>query len=131
MKKRVTATSKEAFAKIQKSLGKRQREVFNCIKETGSITAKGISYSLNLPINHITGRISEIMYKQLIRVKGTVKDVSNNSQRVNLYVIRKDNDPLNVFAQSWEDKFSDLTEWLDHEYPHIFYEFEVLINHKI
>jgi predicted transcriptional regulator len=129
MKTRVSYNSLLALATV--NLSKRQKQVLNCIEETGSITAKGISFMLNLPINHITGRITELMHKQLIRVKTTVKDVTNSSQRVNLYVVREAHDPLNVFEQSWEEKYNDLYDWLKKENPLLLYKYDLLHNHEL
>jgi predicted transcriptional regulator len=129
MRTRVNFNSLLALATV--NLSKRQKQVFNCIESTGSITAKGISFMLNLPINHITGRITELMHKQLIRVKTTVKDVTNSSQRVNLYVVREAHDPLNVFEQSWEDKYNELHKWLEKENPLLLYKYDVLQNREL
>ncbi len=51
MKTRVSANSVEAFQEL--NLGKRQEQVLRVIRETGSISSKGIAFALKLKINQV------------------------------------------------------------------------------
>ena len=128
-KTRISPNSIEAFKELD--LGKRQTEVFDCIKKTGSITAKGIAFFMHVEINKITGRVNELMHKHLIKIKSTVKDKSTANARVNLYSIRKESDPLNVFEKSWEEKFNELVQMLEDQHPDVLHKYNALYNHEI
>ena len=128
MKTRINTNSLEAFKSL--NLSKRQGEVYAAIKSTGEITSKGLSYALTIPINQITPRVNELLHKQLIRVIGVVQDKANGKS-VSKYAIREAHEPLNVFEQSWESKYTELMEWLEHVHPSVHYQFELLINHKL
>ena len=128
-KTRISPNSIEAFKEL--NLSKRQTEVLDCIKKTGSITAKGIAYFMHVEINKVTGRINELIHKQLIKIKSTVKDKSTANARVNLYSIRKESDPLNVFEKSWEEKFNELTQMLEAEHPDIMHKYNALERHEL
>ena len=69
-------------------LSRRQREVFNTIKQIGCVTAKGIAYSQNLSINSITGRIKELMDKNAIKIAYTGKDYYKSKRKVNYYTVK-------------------------------------------
>ncbi len=71
------------------------------------------------------------MHKQLIKIKSTVKDTITANTRVNLYSIRKESDPLNVFEKSWEEKFNELVQMLDDQHPDVLHKYNALYNHKI
>jgi predicted transcriptional regulator len=129
MKTRINSNSLEAFSKVD--LSRRQQQVFNVIKETGTITAKGIAFQLGFTINRVTGRINELMHKQLIREHSTVRDKIGSNTRVNQYCVRKDEDPINVFYESWEEKYSQLETYLKKHHPYILRQFEVLEKHEI
>lgn len=106
MKTRISPNSLEAFEKV--NLSKRQQEVFDTIEEIGSVTAKGIAYSMKVPINKVTGRINELMHKQIIKIDKVGRDVANRRQNVNYYAIRKESDPENIFEKTWEEKYIEL-----------------------
>lgn len=129
MKTRVNSNSIEAFKEL--NLSPRQEEVYQCIKSTGQITAKGIGYMLSLSINKITGRINELMHKQLIKVEKIVKDKAKKRSRVNQYCIRKETDPLNIFDESWEDRYNSLYYWVRENYPNILHEYFVIEKHEL
>ncbi len=67
----VADTSIAAFNKISETLGRRQRQVLRCIRSNEPITNLEISNILNIPINSITGRSSELREKGLIEQYGT------------------------------------------------------------
>jgi len=64
----VTQTSLEAFEKIKKELGRRQKDVYGALQELGEADNLTLSKHLNLPINSITGRIFELREKKLVGV---------------------------------------------------------------
>lgn len=129
MKTRVRPNSIEAFQEL--NLGKRQEQVLRVIKETGSITAKGIAFALKLKINQVTGRVDELRHKQLIKIEKVGKDFAGSKTRVNYYAVRKETDPLNVFEQSWEEKYNELHLWLREENFDLFHKFNALVNHEL
>jgi len=129
MKTRVRPNSIEAFQEL--NLGKRQEQVLRVIKETGNITAKGIAFALKLKINQVTGRITELLHKQLIKIEKIGIDSAGANHRVNYYSVRKETDPKNVFDLSWEDKFNILERWLKENYPATLHEFECVVKHEL
>lgn len=64
----IQQTSIEAYSNIQKSLGDRQRQVYDKLKEMGSATNTMISKALALPINSITPRVYELRMMKLVGV---------------------------------------------------------------
>ena len=129
MKSRVNFNSIEAFKEL--NLSPRQEEVYNAIKSTGQITAKGVGYMLSLSINQITGRINELMHLNLIKIEKTVKDKTSKRSRVNQYCVRKETDPLNIFDESWEDRYNSLNDWVRENYPNILHEYLVIEKHEL
>ena len=125
----MSTNSLEAFEKV--NLGKRQQEVFEVIESVGSITAKGIAYQMKVPINKVTGRISELMQKQIIKISRIGKDKSGARGNVNYYSIRKEDDRLNVFGRSWEEKYEELRGWLDKKHTGILYEYYATEKHEL
>lgn len=105
----MSTNSLEAFAEVE--LSKRQEEVFEIISSVGEISAKGIAFSMKVPINKVTGRINELMHKQRIKIVRTGKDVAGG-KNVNYYAVRQFEDHLNVFEKSWEEKYKELELWL-------------------
>jgi len=55
------STSLDAYNEVKPQLGQRQREVYDAIKELGSVTNNELSHYLRLPINQITPRTNELV----------------------------------------------------------------------
>ncbi|HXJ25030.1 MAG TPA: hypothetical protein VNH17_05000 [Streptosporangiaceae bacterium] len=62
----VQATSIEAYEDIAPTLGRRQQDVLHCITAHGPISNLGISATLGLPINQVTGRTRELVALGLV-----------------------------------------------------------------
>ena len=61
-------TSREAYLEIKKELGRRQKQVYEKLKELGTATNTMLSKALGLPINSITPRVFELREKKLVGV---------------------------------------------------------------
>ena len=55
------------------------------------------------------------MAKNAIKIEKKGKDYSGSKRRVNYYSVRKETDPLNFIAESWEEKYNKLESWLKHK----------------
>ena len=126
MKTRMTNSSLEALSKLGRETQK--EEVLRCIKRIGNVSSKGISFDTGIPINCVVGRVNDLMHSQQVKVVGKTKDVVGAKVDVNLYSIRKESDPLNVFEKSWEEKFNELTQMLKDEHPDILHKYNALYN---
>jgi len=66
MKTKMRATSLVAFTDILESIGERQMQVLKAFRQIQPATNLMISKHLNLPINCITGRCSELRKMHII-----------------------------------------------------------------
>jgi len=129
MKTRVNQNSIEALRNVK--LSKRQKEVFATIHSIGCVSAKGVAYSMNVPINFVTGRINELMHKQKIKIAKVGRDKLWKAKNVNYYSVRTPGDPLNIFGISWEERYNGLADLVRVKAPDLLYEFEVLTLHEL
>ena len=60
-------TSLLAFAEVLENLGERQKVVYKALLELGSANNTMISNYLNIPINCVVPRVSELRLKGLVR----------------------------------------------------------------
>lgn len=128
MKTRMNQNSLEAF---QTDFSPMQGKVFDCIKEIGCVTAKGVASGLKVPINHVTGRINELMAKNAIKIARNGKDIAGSKRTVCYYSVRNESDPLNIIAESWEEKYNKLEKWLKLNEPETFTKYEILELHEL
>ena len=63
----------------------RQREVYLAIRENGPITNRELSQLMNLPINSITGRVRELVQRNMVVSFGKRYDAVTN-RNVNEWV---------------------------------------------
>jgi len=60
-------TSLSAYQCIREGLGSRQEAVLSIIRRRGAVDTKTICGDLGLPINSVSGRISELQEKGLVK----------------------------------------------------------------
>lgn len=86
----VSATSREAFAKLKPRLGEMQRIVLKVIEAAQPVNNEQIAYILDWPINRITGRCTELYQMKFIQIE----KVANNARgrRVKYWSVRDFND---------------------------------------
>jgi hypothetical protein len=88
LNKGVSASSKEAYALIEK-LPEKRRAVFEAIKALGECCDMDIALHLGWPINKVTGRRYEL--EGLGLVQGTGRKPSNHSEvKVNYWKIKNE-----------------------------------------
>ena len=56
----IRQTTLDAYELVQQDISKRQKEVYNKLKELGEATNAMLSFELSLPINCITPRVHEL-----------------------------------------------------------------------
>ncbi|GAB1376863.1 hypothetical protein MASR1M48_17150 [Lactococcus petauri] len=59
-------TQLDSWEDLQKHIGKRQLDVFQAITHLKGATCYEVSIFLNIPINRVSGRITELAKKNLI-----------------------------------------------------------------
>ncbi|MBD3180756.1 hypothetical protein GF312_00590 [Candidatus Poribacteria bacterium] len=112
MKTRVDINSLETYEQIRDQLPKKRKIVFELIwtyKDKG-LTAFDIAAMLNVGVNHVTGRINELMHLQVIRKKGI--DTTSKQPRAK-YTIRFEGQPLNEFSKCLEDRIDEFWQEFD------------------
>jgi len=78
-KKGVQNTSTESYYKFSASeLGKRQLQVWECLKVFGPMSNRELSKRVGLPINCVTGRMKELREMGAVIDNGTIFDVITN-----------------------------------------------------
>jgi len=125
MKTRISNNSLEAFKTCKKETQK--ETVFKCIKETGKVTQKGISYLTGLARFKVSARVNELLHDQRIKEEPEkVIDTTTSKTPVNIYSVRKQQDPLNKFDESWEDKCKRLETFIKGENPNLLDKFNLV-----
>ena len=77
----VQSTSIESYYKFSEAeLGKRQKQVFDCLKLNGPLSNREIAMKLGLPINCITGRMKELRDTGSVTDAGTKYDDKTNRE---------------------------------------------------
>ena len=102
MKNRQTYTQLNVFEQIKPSLPKMRAKVYNCFGNE-RLTSFEVARKLNLPINHVVGRINELRYKNKLIVGCGVK---NNRT---IYKIRE-NEPYDKRPLSIKQKLKIIIE---------------------
>jgi hypothetical protein len=127
MKTRMNDSSLEANQIVDKTT---QKEIIEqCVKRIGAITQKGISFATGIDRHVVSGRVNDLMHLQKLKVVGKVADIAGSTLEVNKYAIRKETDPLNVFDESWEDKYKQLEKFVINE--NLWIKFELLVKHEL
>ena len=105
MKTRIDLNSIETYYSILDELPARRRAVLEVIYDyrAHGITSFDIAEILKVGVNHVTGRVNELMHQQAIRIKSL--DKSHGKPR-NLYTIRWAHDPFNVFPDDLQDRIN-------------------------
>lgn len=78
----VADTSKMAYAKIYESLGRRQHEVYEALKELTVASNEELADHLGWPINRVTGRITELKKFGLVDVHGLGMNRSGHTAKL-------------------------------------------------
>jgi predicted ArsR family transcriptional regulator len=78
----VATTSRTAYESIKDKLGARQLAVYEAIREMGTATNEQISDYLELPINRVTGRVTELNKYGMLNIEGLGKNKSGFSAKV-------------------------------------------------
>lgn len=86
----VAHTSSLAFASIQKRLGAKQQQVYRVIEKHQPITNEGIAEILGLPINQVTGRVTELTQFGIVGFEGL--GVNKTGHKAKLWSTRDPND---------------------------------------
>lgn len=87
----IAETSSSAYQKIKPSLGARQQEVYEAISDMGVATNEMVAEYLNLPINSVTGRVTELKRFGMLECAGIGRNKSGCSAKK--WCIRDINDP--------------------------------------
>lgn len=97
----------ESYKEILKNLAQKQAEVFNCLKENGSMNSQEIKEKLNFKDKcSITGRLKELEQKGLIAVAGSFRGKS-------VYRVNSEENTLNyrnTFKEMYSKNLKDLEE---------------------
>jgi len=112
MKTRVDINSLETYEQIRNSLPEKRKRVFEIIwnHRHKGVTAFDIAAFLGVGVNHITGRINELMRLQVVRKKGNDK---TRKQPRALYTIRFEGHPLNEFPKTLEENLKEFWNEFD------------------
>ena len=129
MKTRMSDNSLKANAVVDKITQK--ESILKCVERVGEITQKGITYDTGINRHVVSARVNDLMHEQKLKVVGKVQDMIGSPLEVNKYAIRKESDPLNVFEQSWEEKYNELNDWKAYWYANILHEFNATEKHEL
>jgi len=82
-------TSLNAYLELVEELGRRQRQVYNCLcHHINGLTRLELSEKLQKPINSICGRVNELLKMKLITEAGTKLNPYTNKQAMILKVCK-------------------------------------------
>ena len=63
---------------MKPSIGMKQKTVYGAIKSLATPTNRNIAKSLGWEINRVTGRVTELVSKGMVKANGTHKDAQTN-----------------------------------------------------
>ena len=63
---------------MKPTIGMKQKTVYGAIKTLTTPTNRNIAKALGWEINRVTGRVTELVNKGMVRANGTHKDVQTN-----------------------------------------------------
>lgn len=86
----IAETSRQAYEAVKDKFSKRQIQVYNAIDTLGIASNEQIADYLGLPLQSITGRVTELKAYGVIDVEGIGRNRSGHSAK--LYSIRGAND---------------------------------------
>lgn len=72
----------EAYESIVDSLNNKQKAVLTTIKKCGRVTRQGVAQVLDWEINRVTGRVKELIEKELIKEDGSVRVQTGRSRAI-------------------------------------------------
>ena len=78
MVKKIRKTQVESLKKTQVNIGLKQKTVYSVIKSKGKATNKMIARQLGWDINRVTGRVTELVNKDMVVSNGTYYDKDTN-----------------------------------------------------
>lgn len=75
----IPSTRAESLESIDRTLTQKRREVFNHLKRWGPMTSLEVSDGMGIPINCVSGRITELCEVGKIEAKGRKKQRTGRS----------------------------------------------------
>ena len=84
----VEETSLRAYIEIKDDLGRRQKQVYDCLRQIQPATNLMISKKLNLPINSITPRTKELRNKRMVGVAFVDNDLNTGRHAIYWKVVK-------------------------------------------
>ena len=78
----IQSTSINAFEEVNKTLGERQKVVYDALKHLKQANNKMIADKLNYPINSITPRVHELRNKKLVGVAFQGPDLNTGRKTI-------------------------------------------------
>lgn len=96
----------EAFCKIINRLPEKRQKVFKLIEKNPNITAQELSLKTMLPINEITGRITELKNAYLIVETGSKRNRHSNKKNTAYRVVDSIDERIDLINKT----FSNLQE---------------------
>lgn len=76
--KKIRATQVNSLKKLQPTVGKKQKTVYGVIKHHSPTTNRNIAHVLGWEINRVTGRVTELVNKGMVKASGTIFDKNTN-----------------------------------------------------
>ncbi len=113
--KTATHNRNEAFAAIAAKLPEKRQRVFQYIIRQPNITAQELAQKTMLPINEITGRITELKNAYLIVETGSKKNRYSNKQNTAYRVVRSVSERIDLINAAFI-QLRDEQEKLERDY---------------
>ena len=76
--KKIRKTQVASLKILKPTIGKKQMTVYGAIKTLDIPTNRNIAKSLGWEINRVTGRVTELVNKGMVKANGTHKDAQTN-----------------------------------------------------
>ena len=67
-----------SLKQLQPTLGDKQKTIYTLIKKKGPMTNRQIARNLGWDINRVTGRVTELVNKGMVKASGTHFDKQTN-----------------------------------------------------
>ena len=77
--KLVRTTQVDSLKQLKPTIGMKQKTVYGAIKRLIIPTNRNIAKELGWEINRVTGRVTELVSKGMVKANGTHKDAQTNS----------------------------------------------------
>ena len=76
--KKIRKTQVASIKALTPTIGKKQMTVYGAIKALSTSTNRNIAKHLGCEINRVTGRVTELVNKGMVKASGTVLDANTN-----------------------------------------------------